>query len=211
LAPVKCGGVANLVFVTPSENGTPKTVAAAATTLQNRTPSHHTVKMLQDAAADYTNMSNALPTHEVVLYFGHGKHTELGRGARMVIDAKNVGNVGSILVAIACEAGANLGKTFDGDPSRAFLGFNTFFGIPALAPTRCVEAIENGLTGLVSRGATVAQASQDLAQELIDAGTDYLNKRAIYGLSDSDALAAFYMVRSNSLAVVKWGDSSRSV
>lgn len=202
--------MADLLFVAPGGSGAASFLVTASSTLQSRTPSGvHAVTQLHLNAATRAAVDAALPLNQSVLYFGHAERDELGESPDILVDVANVGAVSGVIVAVGCHSAAGLGATFNGSAQRAYLGFDDLIRIPLFAPNRAIEAFEDGLTPLLAAGASVANARDALNAALISAAGDYLRFRRRYGMTDSEALDARDMLRSNILALVASGATGR--
>ncbi|MBV8528179.1 MAG: hypothetical protein JOZ75_07680 [Candidatus Dormibacteraeota bacterium] len=204
--------MADLLFVAPGGSGAAAFLVTASSTLQSRTPSaSHAITALHLNAATRAAVDAAIRSNESLLYFGHAERDELGDAPDIVVDLTNVGGVSGVIVAMGCHSAAGLGATFHGSTQRAYLGFDDLIRIPVFAPNRAIEAFEDGLTPLVAQAASVADARDALDAELIAAAGDYLRLRRRYGITDSEALDARDMLRSDTLALVASGATARSL
>ena len=203
--------VASILLIAPADPGMPRALAAVAQALQNRCPSQHSITSLHGTAADRATVDKELPTHDVVLYLGHGQRDSLGTSGLPLVDIANEPHVQEILIAVACHAGAGLGPHhFGQSTTRAFLGFDTYLIHPAKAFSRANDVYEQTLAGLLS-GATLDDLSNDLRSEFPKAAKDYLDKRVSYGLARGEALSCFAGLRSNVLAIQSLGATQKTV
>jgi hypothetical protein len=200
--------VADLLFIWSTLPGPPRALAPVAQALSNRVPGKYSQDSVIDPPATRSDVDRRLRANPVVFYFGHGGRRRLGTASNVLIDTSNVSQVGRLLIAVACQAGVELGRLdYRNVTGRAFVGFACQTYHPARSAARANQAYESALAGVFA-SCTAAQVADDLRSELLAAANDYLNNRAAYRLPLADAFVVYLGLRSNSAGVGAYGDGS---
>lgn len=192
-----------------NERGTPRSLSPVSQGLQSRVPPRHAVTELHDVAATRAAVDATLPNSEVLLYFGHGSTNHLGANQPLV-DAQNLRD-DQLVIAIACHAGAGLGpQVFGSTASGGFIGFDCPLIHPRKSPSRANDAYETALDSFLC-SVVLLQVKSALEGELLRAANDYLTKPVRYRISRMEALIVFASLRSNTIGLVRHGDSGAHV